>query len=120
MNDNRPDTKDRKKLLKEQYKSRTITGGIYRIVNQETGRFYLRLANEMQSVRNWFEGCQSSGIVGHPTLGDDWAKYGPAAFVLEELELLEKTPEQTSREFNQDLNLLYQIWDEKLPADNRY
>jgi hypothetical protein len=55
-----------------------------------------------------------------PALQQDWDQYGAACFVIEELERIEKRPEQSDAEFHADIDFMREFWDEKLPQDNRY
>jgi len=112
-----------KKELRERYKSRKVVGGVYRIVNTQNGCFYLQSTDDMQSVHNLFAFSKKTGnstFPPIPPLRRDWEEYGQEAFQVEELELLEKTPEQTTREFQEDLKVLLELWSEKLPLEGRY
>lgn len=112
--------KDRRKELREQYKTRKVVGGIYRIVNGENGRFYLQSTDDMQATRNWFGTFHVFESCSLPPLQGDWKQYGAQVFSLEELDHLEKGSEQTREEFQMDLKTLLEMWDEKLPKENRY
>ncbi|NLO86197.1 MAG: GIY-YIG nuclease family protein [Clostridiales bacterium] len=111
---------NRRKELKAQYKQRKVTGGIYRITNQRNGRFYLSQTTDMQGTHNWFLSCCASALCTHPCLVREWDSYGKEAFVFEALETWEKDAEQSNGEFASDLQELFEIWDSKLPQDNRY
>lgn len=111
---------DRRKELKEQYKNRKVVGGIYRIINQENGRFYLQSTDDMQATHNWFRSCRTFGGCTLPPIQEDWKKFGMDAFYVEELDLLEKGELQTREEFMSDLKTLLALWSEKLPKENRY
>lgn len=111
---------DRRKELKEQYKARKVTGGIYRITNKENGRFYLKESDDLQATRNWFDSCQKFDSCFLPAMQTDWKQFGKDAFILEEIDTLEKGPDQTSPDFQKDLKTLWEMWDEKLPKENRY
>lgn len=112
--------KSRKKELRDQFKSRRVTGGIYRIINTETGKFYLQCTDDFKATHNWFESCRMFGHCSLPPIQEDWKKYGMDAFQIEELDHLEKPEEQTHAEFMADLRVLRDMWEEKLPRDNRY
>lgn len=111
---------DRRKELKEQYKLRKIVGAVYRIVNKENGRFYLRSTDDIKATRNLIGGWNIFGSCSLPPIQEDWKKFGSEAFYLEELDLLEKTELQTTAEFRSDLHTLLEMWSEKLPQENRY
>ena len=49
----------------------------------------------------------------------DWRAHGGAAFVFTQLETLEKKPDQTDRQFQEELELLRDIWRERLAAEGK-
>lgn len=111
---------DRRKELIKQYKERKIVGGIYRIMNTVNGQFYLNKTKDMQGAKNMFQSYYAMGMCAHPRLAKAWKEYGEEAFTFEVLEYWEKDAEQTECEFEKDLAELYEIWDAKLPRENRY
>ena len=111
---------EKRKLLKAQYKERKIIGGIYRIVNQKNGKFYLNKTANLQGSQNSFKSCYATGTCTHPRLVKEWNEYGQDSFVFEVLETWEKDATQTDEEFRKDLEELLEIWDDKLPKENRY
>ncbi len=113
------DKAQRKKLISD-YKERPVTGGVFLIVNDVTGRVLLLAERDLQGSRNKFQFAQSTNLCAYGKLGEDWRKYGPEAFRFELLEELEKKPEQTPREFQEDLDTLAQLWREKLAEREFY
>ena len=111
---------DKRRELKEQYKARKVVGGVYRIVNKENGQFLLQSTDDMQSARNLFQFFQLTDACTLPAIREDWKRCGKEAFALEELEELEKKEEQTTAQFREDLEVLLELWSEKLPVGNRY
>lgn len=112
--------KERRKALLAAYKTRTVIGGIYRLVNTENGLYYLQSTDDMQATRNWFESCRIFGDCTLPPIQEDWRKYGMDAFQLEELDLLEKKETQSRQEFQKDLKALLELWSDQLPSEGRY
>lgn len=111
---------DRKKQLQQAYKTRKITGGIYKIVNTQNNFYYLNYSKDMKTEHNKLNFAKLTNMATSPSYQKDWDKYGKESFVLEELELLEKEPEQDDREYIDDLKVLLELWQEKLPKENRY
>lgn len=109
-----------RKELKAQYKARKVVGGIYRINNRESGRFYLGSTDDIQATHNWWSSCFAMGSCPLPHLQADWKQLGKEAFSVEELDLLEKKQEQSDAEFRDELKTLLAMWDEQLPKENRY
>lgn len=111
---------DKRKELRERYKSRKVVGGVYRIVNTQTGSFLLLSTDDMQSAHNYLRFSKLTGNCTIPALKEAWKQYGRDVFEIEELELLEKKQERTNREFRQELDVLLELWSEKLPLEQRY
>ena len=100
---------NRRRELSKAYKERRLIGGVYRIINKETGKFLLGYAVDIASTRNRFDFAVTTGSAVDPRLRADWDRYGPAAFRLEVLEELEKPSEQTQADFAADLQTLAQL-----------
>ena len=112
--------KSNKKEIIAAYKERKVIGGVYAIKNTVNGKVLLLSANNLQGCKNRFEFAQSTGGCVSFQLKEDWNKYGGKAFVFEQLEEIEKKPEQTQKEFDEDIKLLHQIWIEKLSNAEMY
>lgn len=112
--------KEKRKALINAYKQRTETGGIYRILNKENGRYFLQSTLDIKAARNRFESFRQFDTCSLPPLQGDWKKYGKDAFIMEELDLLEKREDQDSAGFKEDIATLFEIWREKLPQELKY
>jgi hypothetical protein len=106
--------KQSKKELIQQYKERPITGGVFRIVNTQTGRILLLAEPDLRGSKNRFDFSVLTGGCTYSALQRDWSDFGPKTFVFEILEEIEKKPDQTPKEFREDLDLLKELWQEKL------
>ena len=109
----------RKEIL-AQYKERSITGCVYVIRNTLNNRLLLDASTDIKSTRNRFEFARITGSCVMPKLKDDWAEHGSGAFSLEVLEELKKGETQTDAQFKADLDLLKEIWSEKLANEVFY
>ena len=112
--------KDTRKKLISSYKERPVTGGVFAIVNDATGRMLLLAERDIAGSKNKFQFAQSTNLCAYGKLGEDWRKYGPGAFRFQLQEELEKKPEQTSEEFMEDLQVLAELWREKLADHDFY
>ncbi|MBW7571790.1 GIY-YIG nuclease family protein [Caproiciproducens faecalis] len=112
--------KQNKKELAAAYKERKITGGVYAIVNEETGKMLLQSSYDLQGSKNRFSFSRQTGSCVNLKLRDDWKKYGINAFHFEILEELTKKETQTQAEFEMDLDTLYELWTEKLAEKELY
>lgn len=112
--------KAQKKELLAAYKERRVRGGVYRLINRETGRFLLQWGADLTGCENRFRFALSTGSCIHPKLADDWKKLGGGAFSFEVLEELEKKETRTEGEFSGDCKALYELWQEKLASKEQY
>lgn len=104
----------RKKELKDTYKSRTKIGGICCIKCDGNQRLYLQATNDTASLRNRYRFAISTGSCPDPSLRKDWTKYGEKSFSFTVLEEIKKEESQSEKEFLDDINVLYEIWLEKI------
>ena len=109
MNENKT-----KKELQAQYKEREVIGGICAIKNLLNDKVLLETSTDLRTSRNRFEFSQKTGSCIHMKLQKDWDEHGSGQFVYEVLEELAKGATQTDREFKADLELLKELWLEKL------
>ena len=108
------DKKSRKELM-EQYKERKITGGVYVIKNNRTGKIFLDSTTDMRASGNRFGFSQKTGNCTYKHIEEDWKTFGPEAFAFEVLEELERGDNQTDYEFESDIAVMKELWKEKLP-----
>ncbi len=109
-----------RKELKDAYKQRKITGGIYRVTNARSGMYLFNYAPDIQAKQNAFGFSVSSGVVFDNRLRRDWEAFGGESFRFEVLETLDKKKDQTQEQFVEDLKALAEIWEEKLDRSKRY
>lgn len=111
--------KSRKELI-AQYKEREIIGGVYIIRNTQNNKILLKADANLQGSKNRFEFSQKTGACIELKLQVDWNKDGGKQFVLEVLEELKKSETQTEEEFKTDINILKEIWLDKLSDRDFY
>ncbi|MBE5986064.1 GIY-YIG nuclease family protein [Lacrimispora sp. AGF001] len=102
-----------KKALKDQYKNRIMTGGIYRIQCSKDGSYWLRTSLDMQGSKNRFAFSKSTDSCPEICMLKTWKQYGADSFSFEIVEEIEKKETQTQRQFSDDLNTLLELWNEK-------
>ncbi|MDI3536837.1 MAG: hypothetical protein PWR12_1691 [Eubacteriaceae bacterium] len=102
---------ERKKALKENYKNKSIVGGIYGIRCGE--KVWLKSTKGLEGQKNRFAFSVSTDSCPEPAMLKDWKTFGKEAFSFEVLEELEKKESQSDREFKEDLATLLEIWNEK-------
>ncbi|MDF2887710.1 MAG: hypothetical protein K0R23_2095 [Lacrimispora sp.] len=102
-----------KKELKDQYKNRILTGGIYRIQCSGDDSYWLRTSLDMQGSKNRFAFSKNTDSCPEICMLKAWKQYGANAFSLEIVEEIEKKETQTQRQFADDINTLLELWKEK-------
>ena len=104
----------------QEYKERTITGGVYLIRNAVTGKALIQSTSTIEKAKSLLEFSKSTGSCVHPVLAYDWVSHGPEAFSLQILETIEKKDTQTTEEFKEDIMALEELWREKIGEDKLY
>jgi hypothetical protein len=106
-----------KKELKENYKTREIIGGVYRLRCSGNGMYWLRSAKELDKAQNRFAFYIKTNNHPEPVMKQAWQTYGAASFSFEVLETLKKKETQTDIEYREDIKTLLEIWTEKLASE---
>ena len=109
-----------KKELIASYKEREVIGGVYAIKNTENHRMLLGAAVNIQSIQNRFEFSQKTGSCVDLKLQNDWNTFGSKAFAFEVLEELKKGETQTADAFKSDIEVLKEMWLDKLSDQDLY
>jgi len=109
-----------KKEIINEYKNRKQIGGICKITNTKTGKIFVFTVPDLEAGRNRFEFNKRTGSGINLKLKRDWDIYGSESFIFEVLEELEKSSEQSIKEFNEDLNELLDIYMQKYTNKEMY
>ena len=112
--------KPTKKEIQAQYKEREVIGGVYAIRNTTKNKLLIEAAADLHGSRNRFEFAQKTGSCIHPKLQYDWAEQTADQFAFEVLDEMKKGDNQTSKQFSADIELMKQMWLEKLSGENLY
>lgn len=108
-----PNHDERKKAI-QAYKERKEVGGLYRIINTQTGwKSELAATVNMQGSKNRLEFSKKTNACFDKLMEAEWKQCGPEAFEFVEVEILEKKPEQSTVEFREELADLLTLWQEK-------
>ena len=109
-----------RKELQAQYKEREVTGGVYVIRNLADNRLLVDATTDLQGIKNRFAFSQKTGSCVYLKLQKDWAVSGGGGFALEVLEELNKGETQTQAEFKADIDILRDMWLDKLSGESFY
>lgn len=88
------------------------------IRNRKTGTRLILSTPNLDGAKNQFAFAQATGSCVHMLLQDEWRKAGGEAFELTVLEELKKKEDQTDREFRKDLEVLLELWRNRLEAES--
>lgn len=102
-----------KKELKEQYKNRKVTGGIYCIACSGNNKIWIKSTKNLEGQKNRYNFFFSTKTCPEAAMFPEWNQYGADSFSFKVLEELEKGETQTDSEFTEDIEVLYQMWLEK-------
>lgn len=105
------------RALAAAYKARDIEGAVCAIRCTANGKVFLLAAPNPGGQRNRFDFSQSTGSCIFSALAPDWRDHGSGAFAFEVLETLKKGPDQSDGDFRADLEVLRDIWREKLAGE---
>lgn len=105
-----------KKAAIRAYKERPVAGGVYRIRDEKSGESWYFAEVDLPASRNRFEFCRATGLCTRSILQKAWERDGAEAFSFEICETMEKKPEQSLKEFKEDLKLLLQMVREREAA----
>jgi hypothetical protein len=109
-----------KKELQAQYKEREIIGGVYIIRNTMKNRLLLDAAVDIHGSKSRYEFAIKTGSCVHPKLQNDWLEQKGGQFEFEILDELKKGETQTNTEFKADIELMKEMWLEKLSGEDLY
>ncbi len=105
-----------KKELRENYKSREIIGGIFSIQCTPSKNTWIKSTKDLNGQKNKFDFAKMTNSCLDPSMQKDWNQYGAQSFTFTILEELKKGELQTERDFKNDLQLLHEIWLEKMKS----
>ena len=103
-----------KKKMQSSYKEREKVGGAFVVVNCENDKVMIDASTDIQGAINRFDFSKKTGSCVYLKLNEDWIKHGKEAFKLEVLETITKKPEQTDEDFKEDVEVLKNLWLEKM------
>lgn len=103
---------DRKAIIRE-YKNTPCPMGIYQIKNQINGKALIGSSKNLPGIINRFKTELKLGSCRNVTLQKEWKQFGSDAFEFKELEVLKPLDDQ-AYDPSEDLNILEELWIEKL------
>lgn len=108
---------DRKKQLRNEYKSKPAVGAVYAIDCSGNGRRLMKSTVDIGGIKSRYNFAISTKGSPDPSLNNEWLKYGSESFSLTVLEEMTMREGQSPKEFADDMNALYELWLEKTDAE---
>ena len=114
------DTREKRKSLQKAYKEADEIGCVSLYENHANGRYLIIGEPNRRGAESRFEFSKAIGSTAHMLLGEDWKVYGPEAFTLNILDTLKKNPDQTLKEFKEELKALADLHRSGRPSELSY
>lgn len=112
--------KEKKREIINEYKQKTITGGVYKITNRQSGKCLIKGEIDLLSFKNRFDFSMKVGSCLLPKLQSDYERLGSDAFDFEILQEIKKKEEETSAQFREKLKKLEEEWNERYLTVEKY
>lgn len=114
------DTRERRKALQKEYKEKDEVGCVVLYENSANGRYLIQGEPNLKGAQSRFEFTKATDMPPHPRLREDWAACGGQAFSFTILDTLKKDPDQTLKEFREDLEGLAEMYRAKRDPKKTY
>ena len=108
---------DMKRRLKDEYKQKLNVGAVYVLECRGNHRRWIRSTTNIQGIRNRFQFAASMKVCPDPVTRSECDQYGCDSISLAVLEELQMKEGQTVKEFSDEIELLQELWTEKLLSD---
>jgi len=105
---------ENEKKLKEEYKNTKKDMGLYKIYSQNTKNTYIGIAKDLKGIMNSMRFQLNLGSYPNKQLQNEWKEQGSDSFVIEVLDTLSYSNDQTKTDYSDDLKMLAEIWHEKI------
>lgn len=114
--------KQSRKSIVRELANAPMDAGVYRIVNEASGRSLLATTHDVASAKNRFAFAQATNSASalDQRLASDIAAHGVASFRLEVLETVRQRPEMTTEELRAEIAALESLWRERLTPAGLY
>lgn len=105
---------DKRKELKEKYKSMKPDMGVYIIKSDKSDKYFIEAAKNLNASINRARFTLELGSHINKELQALWNELGKSSFTIEILEKLEYDKDETKEDYSEELNILKLIWEERL------
>ena len=88
--------------------------------NHANGKYLIAGDPNRRGAESRFQFSKTTGSCAHMLLAEDWKIYGPEAFTMTILDTLKKDPDQTPKEFKEELAALADMYRYGRPRELSY
>ncbi len=114
------DTREKRKSLQRAYKEADEVGCVALYENMVNGKYLIVGEPNLRGTESRFQFSKEMNGCAHMRLSKDWAIFGTEAFSLTILDTLKKGPDQTTKEFKEELAALADMYRNGRPAELSY
>jgi len=107
-----------RKALARAYKETPRPAGVFCVRNTVANKLLIGVSKDLPGMLNRQRFQLEMNAHANKALQSDWNELGPGSFVFEELDRLDM-PEDSGYDPSADLQILEQMWRERLSADGR-
>ena len=112
--------KEKKREIISEYKQRKTTGGVLKVTNTGSGKYWVKAEIDLESFENRFIFMKKTGTALQPKMQRDFNEYGAESFTLEILERVEKKEAESPGGFKDRLKRLEAAWLAKFDPEKSY
>lgn len=109
---------DRKKELKAQYLQMKPDMGVFVVRCDISRKCHIQTARDFRSVINSSKAKLAGGLHPIQELQGEWIRLGSSNFTIEILEKLDYDQDNPSQNYQEELDLLKVMWEERLAQQN--
>lgn len=105
---------DRRKELKDLYKTMKADMGIFIIKSSFNDKSYIEGTGDLKGTINSTKFKLGMGIHPNKELQVQWKEHGESSFTIDILEKLKYDEDETKVDYSEELNILKMIWQDRL------
>jgi hypothetical protein len=105
---------DRKKELKQLYKTTKHPMGVFMIKSKRNGKCHVQAAPDLRAGMNGAKARLNGGVHPVTELQKEWKQFGSDSFAVEVLEELCYSPDASKTDYTEELDFLKALWEERL------
>jgi len=110
---------DKRKELKELYKTMKLDMGIFIIKSNLNDMCYIEATQDLKGTINSTKFRLDLGKYPNKELQKQWKEHGESSFTIEILEKLKYDKDEAKTDYSEELAILKMLWEEKLSKEGK-